>query len=736
METQYFTDEEKILVKLQYKTLLNSVKDIVSRHDINRVHRIIRKGVADNHFGRDKYGINPSIRHLITANTLVESFGADRNMIIAIMLYNLCKNDYLPESYILKEFGNDIAKLVKGLLQVSSLYKKRSAVESENYHKLLLTFAEDIRVIIIMTIDRLSLMRMINHHPDTKFVKDIANEAKFLYAPLAHRLGLYKIKSELEDLSLKYTKRDTFTEIANKLNRSKVKRDEYIANFIAPVKEALLKAGLNFEIKGRTKSINSIYNKMVKQNADVDDIYDLFAIRIIIDTAEEKEKTECWVAYSIVTDLYKANPARLKDWLTIPKSNGYESLHITVYGPENQWVEVQIRSRRMDEIAEKGLAAHWKYKGIKSESNLDTWMNNIRDLLEAGKDGNKELIKEVKMDIYDKEVFVFTPKGDLYKLPQGATLLDFAFHIHSKLGCSCTGGKVNGKNQKITYRLQSGDTIEILTSTTQTPKLDWLSFVVTSKARNKIKQAVNEMHAKVADLGKELLQRRFKNRKIDVEEALLMRTIRKLGYKTVTDFHTAIANETLNVNDVIDTYIDIDNKDNETTTHETAANFVLQPTSDREDYRPNDILVIGENMKGINYSLCKCCNPIFGDDVTGYISSSGAIKIHRSSCTNIKHLLAKDPNREIKATWSGKIGSQFAVTLRILGNDDIGIVTNITSVITKEKDTTLRNISIDSNDGLFQGYMVIGVGDKATLNNLIKKIRNIKGVKDVQRSNN
>lgn len=736
METQYFTDEEKILVKLQYKTLLNSVKDIVSRHDINRVHRIIRKGVADNHFGRDKYGINPSIRHLITANTLVESFGADRNMIIAIMLYNLCKNDYLPESYILKEFGSDIAKLVKGLLQVSSLYKKRSAVESENYHKLLLTFAEDIRVIIIMTIDRLSLMRMINHHPDTKFVKDIANEAKFLYAPLAHRLGLYKIKSELEDLSLKYTKRDTFTEIANKLNRSKVKRDEYIANFIAPVKEALLKAGLNFEIKGRTKSINSIYNKMVKQNADVDDIYDLFAIRIIIDTAEEKEKTECWVAYSIVTDLYKANPARLKDWLTIPKSNGYESLHITVYGPENQWVEVQIRSRRMDEIAEKGLAAHWKYKGIKSESNLDTWMNNIRDLLEAGKDGNKELIKEVKMDIYDKEVFVFTPKGDLYKLPQGATLLDFAFHIHSKLGCSCTGGKVNGKNQKITYRLQSGDTIEILTSTTQTPKLDWLSFVVTSKARNKIKQAVNEMHAKVADLGKELLQRRFKNRKIDVEEALLMRTIRKLGYKTVTDFHTAIANETMNVNDVIDTYIEIDSKDNETTTHETAANFVLQPTSDREDYRPNDILVIGENMKGINYSLCKCCNPIFGDDVTGYISSSGAIKIHRSSCTNIKHLLAKDPNREIKATWSGKIGSQFAVTLRILGNDDIGIVTNITSVITKEKDTTLRNISIDSNDGLFQGYMVIGVGDKATLNNLIKKIRNIKGVKDVQRSNN
>lgn len=736
METQYFTDEEKILVKQQCKSLLKSIKDIVSCDDINRIHRIIKQGVADNRFARDKYGINPTIRHLATANTLVETFGTDRNMVITILLYNLYKNIDNHSSLITEEFGEDIAKLVKGMLQVSELYKKQSAINSENYHKLLLTFAEDIRVIIIMIVDRLSVMRMINHHPNTKFVHRIANEAKFLYAPLAHRLGLYKIKSELEDLSLKYTKRDTFLEIANKLNQTKVKRDEYITNFITPVKEALEKAGLNFEIKGRTKSINSIYNKMVKQNADVDDIYDLFAIRVIIDTPREKEKAECWIAYSIITDLYTANPARLKDWITIPKSNGYESLHITVYGPDKQWVEVQIRTKRMDEVAEKGLAAHWKYKGIKSESNLDSWMSNIRDILEAGTEESTALIKDVKMNIYEKEVFVFTPKGDLYKLPQGASLLDFAFNIHSKLGCICIGGKVNGKNQKITYRIQSGDTIEILTSSTQTPKLDWLNFTVTSKARNKIKQAVNEMNAKVADLGKEFLQRRLKNRKIDMEESLFMRTIRKLGFKTITDFYTAIAKETLNINDVIDTYLDIENKENETITHETAANFVLQQTTDKEERHPSDVLVIGENMKGINYSLCKCCNPIFGDDVTGYISSSGAIKVHRSSCTNIKHLLSKDPNREIKATWSGKIGSQFAVTLRIVGNDDIGIVTNITSVITKEKDTTLRNISIDSNDGLFQGYLIIGIGDKASLNNLIKKIRNIKGVKDVQRSNN
>lgn len=736
MKTHYYTEDERINLISLYRNFRKSTDGIINGDTIKKVGHIIDKGVNEHLYMRDKYGINPVIRHMSTANTLIESFGADHNMIIAILLYNLCRNGVVSESQIHAEFGDDVAKLIKGLLQVSKLYKTRSAIESENYHKLFLTFAEDIRVIIIMIVDRLCLMRMINHHPDQRFVAYIANEAKYLYAPLAHRLGLYKIKSELEDLSLKYTKRDVFAQIAHKLNQTKIKRDEYIANFIAPVKDALEKAGLDFEIKGRTKSINSIYNKMVKQNADVDDMYDLFAIRIIIDTEKELEKAKCWIAYSIVTDMFKANPARMKDWLTIPKSNGYESLHITVYGPDNQWVEVQIRTKRMDEIAERGLAAHWKYKGIKSESNLDEWMNNVRDLLESGSDGPTALMKDVKMDIYDKEVFIFTPKGDLYKLPQGATLLDFAFHIHSRLGCSCIGGKVNGKNQKITYKIKSGDTIEILTSNNQVPKLDWLNFVVTSKARNKIKQSVNEMNAKTADLGKELLQRRFKNRKIEEEESLLMRTIKKLGYKTSTDFYLAISNETLGVNDVIDTYLEIDNKDKEVVVHETAANFVLQSVNEKESKQANDVLVIGENMKGINYTLCKCCNPIFGDEVTGYISSTGSIKVHRSNCNNLKHLLRKDPGREIQATWSGKLGSQFAVGLKIIGNDDIGIVTNITSLINKEKDTTLRNISIDSNDGLFQGYLVVGVGNTTILNDLIKKIRNIKGVKDVQRNSN
>lgn len=735
MEENYFRYDEKPVVLSLTKELIRKVKDQVTVSDINTIHSIIKEGIEQNHYRRDKYGINPTIRHLNTALLVSENIGPDRNMTIAILLYNLCRSEFIPESKVRELFGDDIAKLINGLLKISTLYKKQAAVESDNFHKLLLTFAEDIRVIIIMIVDRLAIMRAINHHPNEKFVTDISNEAKYLYAPLAHRLGLYTIKSELEDMSFKYLNRDTYTQIAHKLNETKVARDKYIADFIAPVKAALEKAGLKFDIKGRTKSISSIWNKMKKQNADVKDIFDLFAIRIILDTPIENEKAACWNAYSIVTDMYTANTSRLKDWLTIPKSNGYESLHITVNGPDNKWVEVQIRTRRMDEIAERGLAAHWKYKGIKSEGGLDEWMNNVRDMLESG-NGPSELMKNASMHIYDKEVFVFTPKGDLYKLPAGATLLDFAFHIHSKIGSACIGGKVDGKNQKINYKLKSGDTIEILTSSTQTPKADWLNIVVTSKAKNKIKQSMNEINAKAADLGKEILQRRFKNRKIELEEAVLMKTIKKMGYKTATDFFLDLSKEILNINNILETYENIKNKEAEAAPHETAENFVLQPQHGAESQQDGDTLIIGENIKGINYKLAKCCNPIFGDNITGFISSEGAIKIHRSDCSNVKHLLEKYPYRKINAAWSGKLGSQYAVNLRILGQDNIGVVTNITSLISKEHDVSLRSISIDSNGGLFQGFLVIGISDTQSLNNLITKIKNVKGVKDVQRSNN
>ena len=734
MEQGFFTAEETRQLVPLCRSLLRYGRGVVTDDDFNRLRAFVKSAVEADAYKRDRFGLNPVLRNLAACELLCERLSPDRNMVVAMMLYNPFRRQFISREQIVKEWGDDVAKMVDGLNKVSTLYSRHTLIGSENFRNLLLTFAEDIRVIILMILDRLALMRAINHHPDQRQVSDVAYEVSYLYAPLAHRLGLYSIKSELEDMSLKYTNREVYTQIAHKLNETKTSRDAYIDDFIKPVKEKLEREGLKFEIKGRTKSISSIWNKMKKQKNDLENIYDLFAIRIILDVPREREKNECWLAYSIVTDMYRPNPSRLKDWLSIPKSNGYESLHITVYGPENKWVEVQIRSKRMDTIAEKGLAAHWKYKGIKSEGNLDAWMNNVRDILEAAETGPMELMKNMRMDVYDKEVFAFTPKGDLYRLPLGATLLDFAFSIHTNVGCQCTGGRVNGKNQKINYKLQSGDTVEIFTSTQQVPKQDWLNYVVTSKARNKIRVALKEQESRVADLGKELLQRRFKNRKIDLDEAVLSKVIKKLGSKTVTEFFTRIADGVLDVNEVVEAYV--------AATHVTeegekisASEYTMQPMTNEEHAKTaEDVLVIGNNIKGINYKLAKCCNPIYGDDVFGFISSEGVIKIHRADCPNAANIKEKYPYRLIKTQWSGKLGSQFGATLRIVGNDDIGIVTNITSIINKEKNVTLRSITVDSNDGLFQGYLIVGVNDTTSLNQLIKKIKTVKGVKDVQRS--
>ena len=733
MDAKYFNQEEKAKMLNAVRQLMRMSKGVLQSCDFKILKQTIKSAIENGHYRKNKYGINPVVHNIETALMLCNKISPDRNMIVAIILHNICQTEYITVADLEKQWGADVAKLVSGLLKVATLYSRQAAVESDNFRNLLLTFAEDIRVIIIMIVDRLVLMRAINHHPNEKYVHDVAYEANYLYAPLAHRLGLYVIKSELEDLSLKYTNREKFTEIARKLNETKVERDEYISSFIGPVKKKLEEAGLVFEIKGRTKSIYSIWNKMRKQKNDIDGIFDLFAIRVILDSTIEREKADCWLAYSIIADMYQPNTQRMKDWLTIPKSNGYESLHTTVVGPENKWVEVQIRTKRMDLVAEKGLAAHWKYKGGKSENNLDAWMNNVRDILEAAETGPMELMKNFKMDVYAKEVFVFTPKGDLYKLPLGATVVDFAFNIHSKLGCQCIGAKVNGKAQKLNYKLNNGDSVEILTASSQTPKQDWLNFVVTSKARNKIKQTIHEMQNSAAELGKELLQRRFKNRKIEIEEATLMKLIKKMGFKTVTDFYDEIAKEVLDVNDVIAQYEILDQKLNETTIGPRPANeFTLLPQEEVD--RADDVLIIGEDIKGINYRLAKCCNPIYGDGVFGFISAEGVIKIHKNDCPNASHIRSKYPYRIISTRWSGKVGSQFGATLRIIGYDDIGIVTNITSIITKEKNIILKSISIDSNDGLFQGFLVVGVSDTQALNALIKKIKTVKGVKDVQRS--
>lgn len=737
MET-YYTDKERKFVISAFRELRIALADDLSYPEIRRIEDIIKGGIAAGKAHRDKYGINPSVRHLNTALLLSRYVGADRNMIIATLLYQICSDDYFSLEDVKAEFGDDVRSIIHGLKNVADLYKKQTTQRDENFSKLMMAFAENIRVIIIMIVDRLALMKAINHHPNQKFVFDIASESLYLYAPLAHRLGLYKIKSELEDMSLKYTNRDLYTQIAHKLNESKQERDKYIAEFIAPIKKKLEDDGFKFEIKGRTKSIYSIWNKMRKQNAELKDIYDLFAIRIIIDTPLKNERSDCWKAFAIVTDMFKPNPSRLKDWISIPKSNGYESLHTTVTGPGQRWVEVQIRTQRMDEIAEKGLAAHFKYKGVKSEKSLDDWMANVRDLLETSGKDTPEIMKKMNMDVYDKEVFIFTPKGDLFRLPLGATILDFAFAIHSKIGCSCIGGKVNGKTHKINYELKNGDTVEVLTSSTQQPKQQWLSIVTTSKAKNKIRQSLNEISNRSAEFAKELLQRRFKNRKIEIEEAILTKVIKRLGYKTATDFYNEISSEKLDIGQIVDSYVALKEKEDETqqiASSRSAQEFVMQPPA-LSSSESSDVVIIGEGIKGINFKLSKCCMPIQGDDIMGFIASDGAIKIHKRGCPNARHLMSRYPYRTIKAAWSEIVGgNQFAVPLSIIGNDDIGIVNNITSLITKEKSVSLRSIAIDSNDGLFQGRLVVGVNDTVSLNNLIKKITAIKGVKDVRRNN-
>ncbi len=710
--------------------------DIIAGADTNetalKLRSELRAGFKNSNEPFSAHGLQRARITLTTALTFANMVDPDVNILIAICLHPLCLDGTITAEYIRKEWGDDIAGLIEGIDNVSRFSTKNSAHNQENFRGLVLALANDIRVIIIMIVQNLVLMRSINNHPDDTWVRNVAFEANCLYAQLAHRLGLYKIKGELEDLSLKYTNREIYTQIAHKLNETKRSRDEYIRNFIEPVKKHLEDAGLKFEIKGRTKSISSIWNKMKKQKVDLPGIYDLFAIRVIIDTPRNREKTDCWLAYSIVTDMYTANPARMRDWITIPKSNGYESLHATVMGPGSKWVEVQFRTERMDLVAEKGLAAHWRYKGVKGDSS-DQWMNNIRDILEAGEAGPMQLMRNIKMDAFGEEVFAFTPKGDLFRMAAGATVLDFAFHIHSNVGAHCTGAVVNGAHKKLNYKIQNGDTIEILTASNQTPRQEWLNIVTTSKARSKIKQCLNEQKQHLAELGKEAFLRRARNRKVEIDEASLMRLIKKQGYKFANDFYAEMGLDKIDAGKFLNSYIEFTTPHEQTEMEKVSAEeFKIQ--RDREEEAKNDVLVIGEkSINGLSYKFAKCCNPIYGDNVFGFISSDGAVKIHKTDCPNAAHIRERYPYRIIRADWSGQTGTMLPATLRVIGNDDIGIVANITSIISKEPNTNLRNISIDSHDGIFQGYLVIGVSDSRQLSALIKKIKTVKGVKDVVR---
>lgn len=669
---------------------------------------------------------------LDVATILLDEANIGKVPVTSILVYQLIKEGVLAMADVESRFGTQVAGIITGLFKSSELYKKNPSVESENFRKLLLTIVEDIRVVIILICEQLYLMRNILKFDEERQMR-IAQESSYLYAPLAHRLGLYRIKSELEDLSLKKTNNTIYKEIAMKLHDTKLVREKYIASFIAPLKEELEKAGFTFTIKGRTKSIYSIWNKMRKQNTAFENVYDLFAIRIILSTPLEKEKSDCWQVYSLVTDRYQPNPKRLRDWLSIPKSNGYESLHTTVMGPEGKWVEVQIRTERMDEIAEKGFAAHFKYKGIKGESGFDSWLANVRELLENPQSDSVEYMDDFKLSLYKKEVFVFTPNGDLRQLPQGATLLDFAFDIHSNLGCHCVGGRVNGRSVPIRSELFNGDQVEIITQPNQSPHKEWLSFVKTSKAKTRIKQFLREQEAVNMEEGKELLKRRLKNWKLTYDESTVFRMANKCGYKAIQDFYQALAEDKLDIQKLKDLYLNCQEKETSPEPQKGVENFV-QKTELEYISSKEDVLVIDDHLKGIDYSLSKCCNPIYGDDIFGFVSIHNGIKIHRTDCPNAPQMMSRFGYRFIKAKWAGKSDKKYACTLHVIGNDDIGIVANVTSLIQKETNISLRSISVDSVDGLFQGNLTVLVPEMKDLERIINKIMTVKGVKKVIRN--
>ena len=730
-KTFKFTPEEfRTSVKIiQY--LRTAIGSSLENHDEQKVRKYIHQAIVAGHVHRDVFGLNPILTSLQTAQIAVDEIGLHRDGVIATLLYGSVANDDDHEE-IDQLFGENVARIVMGLAKIQKLYEKNPVIESENFRNLLLSFAEDMRVILIMIADRVNIMRQIRDVEQEEARHEVSEEASYLYAPLAHKLGLYGLKSELEDLSLKYLEHDAYYMIKEELNATKKSRDAYIQQFIAPIQEKLTEAGLKFHMKGRTKSIHSIWQKMKKQKCGFKGIYDLFAIRIIIDSPYNLEKQLCWQAYSIVTDMYQPNPKRLRDWLSVPKSNGYESLHITVLGPESKWVEVQIRTERMDDIAEHGLAAHWRYKGIKSGGQMDEWLANIRAALEAG--DNMEVMDNFKMTLAPEEMFVFTPKGDLFKFPAGATVLDFAYRIHSKIGNTCVGGRVNGKVVPMRQELHSGDSVEILTQSNQTPKHAWLSIVTTAKARAKIRLALKETQVKDGLYAKELLERRFKNKKIEIEERLMGHLVKKMGFKEVSDFYKQIADGKLDPNDIIAKYIEvrdhIDSKDRETV---SADQFNYESPEEERTHESDDVLTIDQNLKGIDYQLAPCCHPIYGDPIFGFVTTGGGIKIHRQDCPNAPEMRRRFGYRIVKARWAGKGSSKYAITLRVVGHDDIGIVSNITNIISKDEKIVMRSINIDSHDGLFSGNLTIQVEDIARLNQLVKKLKAVKGVKQVER---
>lgn len=684
---------------------------------------------------RDAFGLNRILIALQSICLAADEIGLHGKLAAAFIIFSVTDTkEQIQEAQ--PYCSPEEFHALQSLFNISRLEAKTESLASDNFRNLFVSQAGDMRLILLLIAWCVIVMRQIKDTGNVTARNNISRLAANLFAPLAHKLGLYRLKSELEDLSLKYLEHDAYYLIKEKLSATKQARDAYIERFIGPIRQMLDDERLRYHIKGRTKSIYSIWQKMKKQQCGFEGVYDLFAIRIILDAPLDKEKEQCWKVFSLITARYESNLKRLRDWLTVPKSNGYESLHITVLGPEKKWVEVQIRTERMDDIAEHGLAAHWRYKGLKGGAgSVDAWLADIRSALE---NNDESLLTERLSSKENKEkaaVYVFTPKGDVLKLPHGATLLDFAYHIHSNVGNHCISGRIDGRAASIRQRLESGSTVEVVTSAAQTPKVEWLNYVVSSHAKSKIRAAVKDLQAREGILGKELLERKLKNRKVDWDESLINQLVKKSGFKESNEFFKAVAEGKLDTGDLIDRYQDLGRREAGTAQRATARSAEeYKGTNAVPSPAHQDVLVIDRNLKGLEFQMARCCSPVYGDDVFGFVTSNGCIKIHRNNCPNAPALRERFGYRIVKARWAGKGTGKYPITLHIVGHDDLGIVNNITSVISKEEHIMLRSINIDSSDALFSGILTVMVDDTHELDKLIRKLRTIKGVKAVSRS--
>jgi GTP diphosphokinase / guanosine-3',5'-bis(diphosphate) 3'-diphosphatase len=673
------------------------------------------------------------VHSISVAKIAVLELGLSTDSLIAALLHNVFRPDGILFSVedVRKQFGASVSEILDGIIKINALNTENLIFQSENFRRLMLTLSGDVRVILIKIADQLQDMRMLGI-VTPEIQRRLSTETWHLYAPLAHRLGLYKVNSELLDLSLKYLHPEEFSFIVKKLEETAIERADFVSSFVKPIEKKLHNLGFDFEIKARTKSIHSIWSKMQKQKVDFHEVYDLFAIRIILNSRPENEKALCWQVFSIVTEEYMSNPERLRDWITYPKSNGYESLHTTVLGPGKRWIEVQVRTRRMDDVAENGLAAHWRYKGGKGGEEIDKWLKNVREILENPNLNPVDVMDEFKVNIYEDEIFVFTPKGDLVKLRAGATILDFAYEIHSKIGDHCVGGKVNGKLVTLKHQLKNGDQVSVETSNNQKPKLDWLDFVVTSKAKSRIKASLNEERKREADNGKEMLQRKFKNWKIELTDQVIRDVLKHFRLKLAADLYYNISTGKLDVLEIKDLVL---GKREESQQEKLNEILPIQEIKELSFDTSDDYLIIANNLKDINYKLAVCCNPIFGDEIFGFVTIQEGIKIHRLNCPNARQMTERFPYRLIKAKWNdtGKRNS-FQASLHISGSDRSGIVTDISRIITKEVGIQMRSIAIDSENRSFEGNLRVFVNDLEHLEFLMQKLKNIKWVHSVSRA--